>query len=205
MRHATFDWNAIEPRIRPHVKALRDAGYETTGSCGHEMWITIDLKPMELPALHETLRRLGYKDFEITYSIHEGFQRWEGARVQFGGDLEGDGKPFDLVLLKVDPEAHPLYFVIRARNSPDSGESVEERASGDQYFYDEHTCPTNWTNNIIAVISDGDEDPHGFATFVRRRDAPPDMDESGDIKGIYEGPLWATLFPEVTAKPSESP
>lgn len=187
-----LDWNGIEPRIRPHVKALRDAGYETTGSCGHDMWITVTIEPSEIPAFHETLKGLGYRDFEITYSIHEGFHRWKGARVQFGGDLAGDGKPFDLVLLKVEPESHPIYFVIKARVWPDHQITDES----DSYFYGEHTCPTNWTDQIIAVISRCDEDPHGFATFVSRKKAPERMDEHGHMAGGHEGELWTAIFPE---------
>lgn len=189
----SIDWDGIEPRIRPHVRALLDAGYETTGSCGHDMWISLDMLPSRIPALHADLKRLGYKDFEIKYSVHEGFHRWEGATIQFGGDLSGDGKPFDLVLLKVEPEAHPLYLVIKARRWPDS-DTAEERASHDQYFYDEHTCPTNWIDDVLAIISDGDEDPHGFATFVRRIPAPDDMSEDGDPE-----PAWSELFPETAA------
>lgn len=34
-----------------------------------------------------------------------------------------------------------------------------------QFFYDEHTCPTNWTANIVQMIDPADEedkDPHGI-------------------------------------------
>lgn len=36
-----------------------------------------------------------------------------------------------------------------------------------KYYYDEHTCPTNFTDRIVKVIDEtGDEDPHGVFQFV---------------------------------------
>jgi hypothetical protein len=201
MKHATFDWNQIEDRIRPHVKAVRDLGYETTGSCGHDMWIILNIEPSLIPTLHADLRKAGYRDFEITYTVQDGFFLNKTARIDFGGDLRGDGRPFDLVLLRVDPESHPLYFVIRARRYPHD-EGAED--GHDAYYYNEHTCPTNWTADILAVISKGDEDPHGFAEYVRRRAAPALMNENGGMNDVHEGPLWAALFPEITPLPSNT-
>jgi hypothetical protein len=38
-----------------------------------------------------------------------------------------------------------------------------------RYFYDEHTCPTNFMGEVEKVIdpADGDEDPHGIFAFVK--------------------------------------
>lgn len=97
---------------------------------------------------------------------------------------------FDLVLLKIEQTARPLYFVIRAprgeHNNPES----------DAYFFDEGTCPTNWMRDVVAVISGGDEDPHGFATFVRRIQPPPGMDGNGNMANGHTGDLFTALFPE---------
>lgn len=192
-----IDWRDIEGRVRPHVKFLRDAGYETTGSCGHEMWITVKCEPMELPALDATLKAGGYRDYELSYTIHHGFDGWSVARVQFGGELKGDGKPFDLVLLKVDLERAPLYFVISARHWPDKDPDPWSSAvSHDAYYYGEHTCPTNWIGDIVAIIAGGDDDPHGFATFVRRCESPPGMTEDGDWEAGSDQVSWRDLFPE---------
>lgn len=35
------------------------------------------------------------------------------------------------------------------------------------YHYDEGTCPTNWSKDIVAFIHQGDSDPHGVFTYVR--------------------------------------
>lgn len=45
-------------------------------------------------------------------------------------------------------------------------DSAEDYASHQQYFYDEHTCPTNWTRDIVEIIFGGDHDPHGVFEFV---------------------------------------
>jgi hypothetical protein len=183
-KHITFDWNRIEERIRPHVRMLVEAGYRTTASCGHDMWVTLDLEPDKLPDLRKDLVDAGYKDFEIVHTIHYGLHRHVTTRIEFGGDLAGNGKPYDFVLLKVDPESHPLHLVIRARRWPGS----DPNNGHDEYFYNEHTCPTNWTDDIVAVISRGDPDPHGFAKFVRRVTPTDDEDEDNDP--------WFFLFPE---------
>jgi hypothetical protein len=45
-------------------------------------------------------------------------------------------------------------------------DSKEDYESHQQYFYDEHTCPTNWTREIVEIIFQGDHDPHGVFEFV---------------------------------------
>ena len=187
VKHFPIKWDEIEPRIRPHVKALRDAGYNTTGSCGHDMWIMIDMPPSDLLRLYADLQRLGYGDLSITYEIEDGYHMFQRAKVTFGGKLAGDEKPYDYVLLKVDPESHPLYFVIKARRWPDHPPPDHDN---DSYFYNEHTCPTNWTDDIVAVVGNGEVDPHGVATFVRRV-TPPE----NDVAEITDE--WYKLFPEL--------
>lgn len=193
-----MDWGQVEERIRPHVKALHEAGYKTTASCGHDMWIMLDVEPSRLPQLHDDLKRLDYKSFEIKLVASDDGARY--VRVSLKGQHEGDGRPFDLVLLKIEPDALPVYFVVRHRRFPEHGvKGSEEQADHDEYFFNEHTCPTNWTDDIVAVISEGDEDPHGFARFVRSIKPPDDMDWNGDG---HDG-TWVDLFPE-TAPPSSS-
>lgn len=50
--------------------------------------------------------------------------------------------------------------------SHDQDSSQEDYESHQQYFYDEHTCPTNWTREIVEIIFQGDHDPHGVFEFV---------------------------------------
>lgn len=47
-----------------------------------------------------------------------------------------------------------------------------------EYFYETHSCPTNWIGEAVCIIEDGDTDPHGFLEFVRAtfvsKEAEPD-------------------------------
>jgi ribosomal protein L37AE/L43A len=46
---------------------------------------------------------------------------------------------------------------------PDDGEEESLR-----YFYDEHTCPTNFMGQIVEIVdANGDKDPHGIFAFVK--------------------------------------
>jgi hypothetical protein len=45
-------------------------------------------------------------------------------------------------------------------------ETLEDYESHERYFYNEHTCPTNWTRGIVEIIFEGDHDPHGVFEFV---------------------------------------
>jgi hypothetical protein len=45
-------------------------------------------------------------------------------------------------------------------------DSPEEYAAQSKYFYNEHTCPTNWTREIQQIIFEGNRDPHGVFEFV---------------------------------------
>ena len=78
-------------------------------------------------------------------------------------------------LLVLRPQNKPVYFVVEGMRFEEGrdNESVEERA---RYFYEEHSCPTNWLQPNV-VYFDGDSDPHGLIEFVATRDDatfPPD-------------------------------
>jgi len=49
-------------------------------------------------------------------------------------------------------------------------DTQEEYESHQEYYYNEHTCPTNWTRQIEQIIFDGDTDPHGVFQFVSVED-----------------------------------
>lgn len=90
----------------------------------------------------------------------------------------------ELSLLKFDGKDGPVYFVIRGLASVHgTNEEMQDRAS---YHYEEHSCPTNWLRECVAVIEDGDEDPHGFLDHVRTVQVPKD----------FEPDSWRELFPE---------
>lgn len=68
-----------------------------------------------------------------------------------------------LVLLKITTPAKPIYFVIEGLAI--WPETIEELCSHEQYFYEEHTCPTNFIR-IPLIAQGGDLDPHGVFEFV---------------------------------------
>lgn len=91
--------------------------------------------------------------------------------------------PRTLNLLSIPPRDHPVYLVVHGvRSSDDPGND-----GGTAYFYNEHTCPTNWTDQIEAVIEDGDPDPHGVAQFIRSVDTPelPDGEIEYDLQNLF--------------------
>lgn len=97
--------------------------------------------------------------------------------------IEGGGKIETLVLLRV---TDPCFVVVRGMRFADHEDNSE-------YFYNEHTCPTNWAPKIEAFIQDGDTDPHGVAGFVRVIDMPSGHDE--------DDADWLALFPETAVQP----
>lgn len=75
-----------------------------------------------------------------------------------------------------------VFFVVEGLRIED-----EKLGEGKSYFYEEHSCPTNHVR-CEAIITDGDDDPHGIFEFVRSVDMPEGYDE--------ESVDWLALFPE---------
>lgn len=77
-----------------------------------------------------------------------------------------------LVLLKSDHEERPIYAFVETKaflKSVEESQRPKEDEFGSgkmEYYYDEHTCPTNWFPDVTKLIHDGDDDPHGCFTFV---------------------------------------
>lgn len=98
---------------------------------------------------------------------------------------EGQSKPFAPALALLRTRTSPaIYFIVPVRSmDPDNvGEN--------RYFYDEHTCPTNWINdstivvrngqpilspfrNVCIDVSNGVEDNHEMYAIVDIRSAKP--------------------------------
>lgn len=96
-----------------------------------------------------------------------------------------------LDLLGIPPHDKTIYFVLRG-DAYHKGEAREDDWDGKQFFYEEHSCPTNWIRNTAMISADGDTDPHGFMKFIRSVKHPKpsvDMDD--------EGELITTTFPEI--------
>ena len=84
-----------------------------------------------------------------------------------------------LVLLK----RNGIYLVVNGHGD----------AEHDMYFYNEHTCPTNYMGDVEAVIYEKDADPHGVFEWVATIDKPEDFEE-GLPREFNE---LCVLFPEL--------
>jgi len=85
-----MDWyeDAIEEPIRSAVKLLRDNGFNTTCSCGHEREIECDVSPDgEFKRLHDLLCGHGYRRYRITFDL-----------------LYLDGCPFSTISISFNPK-----------------------------------------------------------------------------------------------------
>ncbi len=108
-----------------------------------------------------------------------------------------------LDLLVLRPQGKPVYFVVkgmRFEDQPTVGDliafnvahlqgdtlaeiqtsvvSPSEEHEHKRFFYEEHSCPTNWLEPEM-VSFDGDADPHGlieFVAFIDEAALPPDAD-----------------------------
>jgi len=110
------------------------------------------------------------------------------------------------VLLVLPPQDKPLYVVVEGMDFVKKGEAMDLDKS---YFYNEHSCPTNWLK-ADRIYFDGDADPHGLFRFVRAiptRQAE-EIDQGIHVKNGYkpdsgasdtstEQEVIETLFPEV--------
>lgn len=66
MKKCKYNWyDKIEKPVRPLVKLLRDNGYNTTCSCGHEMYIECDYHFESILDLYNLLHNNGYAEFKI--------------------------------------------------------------------------------------------------------------------------------------------
>jgi N-dimethylarginine dimethylaminohydrolase len=77
----------LEAPIRPIVKLLRDNGWNTTCSCGHGMWVELDLPNRfdEVDVLASFLNENGIKKFKIDAELFAGECLWtRRAKVWIG-------------------------------------------------------------------------------------------------------------------------
>lgn len=113
-----------------------------------------------------------------------------------------------LDLLVIPPQDKPIYFLRRGRRTFKPGEVLDDVKDNARYYYNEHSCPTNWMDGFKTIAFDGDGDPHGVIRYVNSM-MPEDYakieekikESFGHTKGSSCGDsTYATLvtaFPEV--------
>jgi hypothetical protein len=109
-----------------------------------------------------------------------------------------------LVLLAIDGRERPVYFVVEGLATYPGETSRDEH---ERYFFEEHTCPTNFIGgDVVALYEDGDRDPHGAFRFVRSvwmpqryLDAKKEQEERRHNIGWNPEDVIEELFPELLA------
>jgi len=84
-----------------------------------------------------------------------------------------------LVLLKIESVEGPIWFVVEGLASYPLATEYDSLVESQRYFYDEHSCPTNYVP--VALIShNGDHDPHGVFDLVDAVWMTTDYDANDD-------------------------
>ena len=91
-----------------------------------------------------------------------------------------------LDLLMLEPQKKPVYFVLAGKHFADGD-------SDHTYFYEEHSCPTNWIHRTEMIATGGDTDPHGVLKFLRSEPYPDFSNEPNEQDTVI-----VELFPEVS-------
>jgi hypothetical protein len=147
-----------------------------------------------------------------------------GMRGEYllSGEVMIEPKPNDkthrlTTLVKIPPQTETVYFVIETQAwTRKEGEPVD---LDQDYYINEHSCPTNWFGDIRAVVIGADGDPHGLIRHVRSiTEADADAialkvrqkqgyDENGEYDGSSDSTtdflVVAGMFPEVLIKDGE--
>jgi transcription elongation factor Elf1 len=76
-------------------------------------------------------------------------------------------------VLVLEPQAKPLYVAVASKN-------YGQGADSKRYFYEQHTCPTNWTREVQMLLIDGNCDPHGLFRYVGTQIVPDDFGYDDD-------------------------
>jgi len=73
-----------------------------------------------------------------------------------------DSSKPSLVLLRLDPLPQSLFLVVKGIMH---GDKIDHENNA--YYYNEHTCPTNYLQDAEVVIIGKDNDPHGLFEYVK--------------------------------------
>lgn len=101
---------------------------------------------------------------------------WKLTYDATGVDVEPAGKKKvdQFVILELPPQTEPVCFKLRTSRVD---RALDEEA--DVYFYEEHTCPTNWLRHVDEVSIGDDDDPHGLWKHVRTYDVEVETPDRG--------------------------
>lgn len=92
----------------------------------------------------------------------------------------------------LDRACSPIYIVLDTSVVLCGNETLEEAAVGLEYFYSQHTCPTNWMRGeVVKIRYMGDSDPHGvfeyWAAVLKTEELEDPFEAFADILKKDEG------------------
>ncbi len=126
-------------------------------------------------------------------------------------EVRDDAPKHCYVLLRHDPgnDASPLYAIVRTSHTP------SELTTGDglSYYYDEHTCPTNWVGQVTTLVWEGNADPHGAFEYVHamtdaqvleflKKEHDLTSFDQAEEQGVLDHVLADAFHPYITSPPS---
>lgn len=76
------------------------------------------------------------------------------------------------VKLEIPPQTHPITLVVQGVRF-----EAKEDVSHTRYYYEEHTCPTNYFRDVLEIYLGNERDPHGLAKYLTTFDAISDVEE----------------------------
>lgn len=70
-------------------------------------------------------------------------------------------------ILVLPPQEKPIYFAMKSYDYND----MESKG----FFYESHSCPTNWLPSVEMMYFDGSPDPHGVIEYAGSEIVPADF------------------------------
>lgn len=125
---------------------------------------------------------------------------FESNVIQVLEDNHPNSSSRTLTLLKLDPSHEPVYIIVKGNGFHDKDGNFKNQQ---EYYYEQHTCPTNYLQDIFKIYEGTDGDPHGLFKFVKSiqlTEALKQLDltrsELEDIDDHHHH-LIGSLFPEI--------
>jgi hypothetical protein len=110
------------------------------------------------------------------WSCDECGKSYRGKFTESGWEIELLPEECKRVLVELQHHLHHdlklivwgLHFTGAVWNKDDSEETYDDHH---KFYYNEHTCPTNYLSGVVEIIEGDSNDPHGVFEFVRELSA----------------------------------
>ena len=101
------------------------------------------------------------------------------------------------VILEIPAHSKPIRLLL-------DYEYTFKDKEGYRYFFEEHTCPTNWTKSIAEIVIGEDEDPHGFARFITAYEkGTPEFEKLAEVCDSMSNMNWPEGWTDLVNVKSE--